>query len=109
MPAPLLFTPGNNALAIPEFRPRQPRRGPLFGISGVTRDASGNALAGCSVKLYRTATDVEVDVTTSDGSGAYSFPNVTAQDGYYVVAYLPGSPDVAGTTVNTLLGVDAGA
>lgn len=107
MPAPRLFTPGDHALGTPEFRLKQPSRGPLFGIAGVTRDSTGAALAGCTVHLFRTATDCEVDEIVSDGSGNYSFPNVTAAEGYYVVAYLPGSPDVAGTTVNTLLGAAA--
>jgi hypothetical protein len=44
-------------------------------------------------------------VVTSDGSGNYAFPNVTPQDAYYVVAYLAGSPDVSGTTLNTITGV----
>lgn len=99
------MTPGIQALGLPEFRPVQHLRGTLYGISGVTRDSSGAALGSCVVKLYRTATDVLVDSTVSDGSGNYSFPNVTPGDTYYVVAYLAGSPDVEGTTNNTLVGV----
>lgn len=107
MPAPRIFTPGDHALGTPEFRVPQPQRGPLYAISGVTRDSTGSALGSCTVKLYRTATDVLVDTTTSDVSGNYSFPNVTSQDAYYLVAYLDGSPDVEGTTDNTLVGASA--
>lgn len=105
MPAPRIFTPGDHALGTPEFRVPQPQRGALYAITGVTRDSSGAVLPGCIVRLYRTATDVIVDTVTSDGSGNYTFPNVTPGDTYYVVAYLTGSPDVAGTTVDTLVGV----
>jgi hypothetical protein len=39
----------------------------------------------------------------SDAGGKYSIPvNIGIQ--HYAVAYLAGSPDVAGTTVNTLTG-----
>jgi hypothetical protein len=76
-----------------------------FILSGVTRDAQGNALASCKVRLFMTNTDaLSAGVQTSDPStGAYAFavqPLVT----YYVVAYKTGSPDVEGTTVNTLVG-----
>jgi hypothetical protein len=55
------------------------------------------------VHLHRTLDDVKVDQVTSDGSGNFSF-NVGLGEQYYVVAYLPGSPDRAGVTVNTLVG-----
>ncbi len=103
MPGPI-FTPGRSPLGSPEFSVPQPSCGPRYGISGVTRDSAAAPLGGCTVKLFRTRTDVEVDEVISDGSGNYSFPNVTAQDDYYVVAYLPGAPDRAGTTLNTLIG-----
>jgi hypothetical protein len=76
-----------------------------FYIAGVTRNASGAPLGGCWVKLYPSANDAEVQTTTSDASGNYQFvvPDNIAR--YYVDAYLPGSPDVAGTTVNTLIGI----
>lgn len=54
--------------------------------------------------LHRTLDDVKVEQTLSDGSGNFAF-TVGLGETYYVVAYLPGSPDRAGTTVNTLLGV----
>ena len=90
--------------------PRMPRRfiptqsRPQL-ISGVTRDLNGNPLAACTVKLYRTYDDSVHEVVTSDANGNYTFSAIVDGSNYYVVGYLPGSPDVAGTTVNTLVGV----
>lgn len=82
-----------------------------FFISGVTRDSTGAPLGYCTVRLFFTANDsvsgrsadVEAAQTTSDANGNFSF---TVQPGvsYYIVAYLAGSPDVAGATLNTLVG-----
>jgi hypothetical protein len=74
-------------------------------ISGVTRDSAGAALGGCVVDLFRTASDERVQTVTSDGSGNYAFLPVNNGNGpYYIVAYKAGSPDQAGTTVNTVVG-----
>jgi hypothetical protein len=75
-----------------------------FRIGGITKDSTGAALGGCTVKLFRTADDVEVDQTLSDGGGNYEFRSSAPAKFYYAVAYKPGAPDVAGTTVNTLAG-----
>lgn len=83
--------------------------GPKSVIAGITKNSSGAPLAGCTVKIYATATDtVRSDVTgagvqVSDANGAYSFEMNDATTSY-CRAYLPGAPDVAGTTVNTLVG-----
>jgi hypothetical protein len=53
------------------------------------------------VHLFNSA-DVEIAETVSDGGGAFSFTTDKNSGTYYLVAYLPGSPDVAGTTKNTL-------
>lgn len=104
MPAAKLFVPGDRSIGTPEFRVKPENSGPLFPIAGTTKDSGGAALPSCEVHLFRTATDVEVDQLTSDASGNFVFPNVTPQDFHYIVAYLAGSPDVAGTTKNTLTG-----
>jgi len=88
-----------------------------FVIQGVTRDSGGTPLGSCVVSLYRTGNpptgmnpigdglDELVDRVTSDAStGAYRFDVVGLGQLYYVVAYKAGSPDVSGTTVNTLQG-----
>jgi hypothetical protein len=72
-------------------------------IAGVTRDSTGAPLGSCTVDLFRTADNVWQNRTVSDGSGNYSF---TVEDGtqWYCRFYLTGSPDRAGTTVNTVQG-----
>jgi hypothetical protein len=87
---------------------RSPKR-----IAGVTKDSTGAALAGATVKAYRTAADVnnglladlqEGPAAVSDAAGNYEVfvPNA---DAHYLDAYKAGAPDVAGTTTNTLVGV----
>lgn len=73
-------------------------------LSGITKDSTGAALAGCTVSLYRTTDDRLMEKVISDGSGAYRFSTIGLSETYYVVAYKPGSPDVAGTTRNDLVG-----
>jgi hypothetical protein len=90
------------------FGPRR-FRAPTFSrstvrIIGVTRDSAGAILAGATVKLYRTQSDEYLAQTISDGSGNFSL-DVPGPSPFYLVAYLPGSPDVAGATVNTLVPV----
>jgi hypothetical protein len=84
-----------------------------FVISGITKDANDVALAAVTVKAYRTSADVtqnlpadlqEGPVLVSNADGAYAMPLPNA-DAHYLVGYLAGSPDVAGTTLNTLVGV----
>lgn len=75
----------------------------LYLIAGITRDNTGVPLGLCVVKAYRTVDDVFVAQTLSDGTGNYTI-SVPSQAAHYLVAYLVGAPDVAGTTVNTLVG-----
>lgn len=76
-----------------------------FSLSGVTRDSSGVALAGCVVDLFLNSEDTLVATTTSDGSGNYTFIVNGNSQTYFVRAYKAGAPDVAGTSVNTLTAV----
>lgn len=88
------------------FGLRPPPTYPLLLISGVTKDSTGAALASCTVDLYRTIDKTWQQTVVSDGSGNYVFSPVNNGNGpFYIVAYKAGAPDVAGTTVNTLLGV----
>ena len=70
-------------------------------ITGVAYAAGGTPLAGATVKLFNTATGALMQTVIADAAGNYvvSDPNNVA---CFVVAYMAGSPDVAGTTVNTL-------
>lgn len=70
-------------------------------ITGITRDSAGNPLGTCVVQCFRTADDYFIAQTTSDSSGAFAVV-ATGTGPFYLVAYKAGSPDVAGTTVNTL-------
>lgn len=76
-----------------------------FSISGVTRDSAGTPLANCSVDLFLTAEDTLVASTVSDGSGNFSFTLAGNSQNYFLRAYKTGSPDVAGTSLNTLIAV----
>ena len=77
------------------------RRRKVF--TGQTLNAAGAPLGGCTVTLFNTATGQIVDSTTSDAGGNYKLtdPNNVA---CFVVAYLVGSPDVTGATINELTG-----
>jgi hypothetical protein len=96
---------GGNAPVAPVVPPSSKvAKGPFWSLSGTTIDAAGAALGGCTVHLFRTADDVEVDVQVSTAAGAYKFDGLAPGYTYYVVAFLSGSPDRAGTTLNTLVG-----
>ncbi len=73
-------------------------------ISGITLNSSGVAVGGVTVKGYQQSNDEYIGSVVSASDGAYSLstPYSTA---HYVVAYLAGSPDTAGTSKNNLTGV----
>lgn len=75
-----------------------------YSLIGVTRNAVGATLPNCLVQLYRSADRSYVHSMTSDANGNYAIPASNLLQ-HFLIAYLPGSPDVAGTTVNTLTGV----
>src|SRR5215217_4175737 len=74
-------------------------------ISGITRDSAGAILGGCTVDLYEAATSLRRGSTISDLVTGYWEVEVAGDRSltFFARAYLAGSPDVAGTTVNTLL------
>jgi hypothetical protein len=78
-------------------------------IKGQCVDASGNVAAGAIVQAFRTSDDAFaglVDANSTDGQ--FSVPSPYPGVAHYLVAYKPGSPDIGGTTVNTLIptGID---
>ena len=75
----------------------------IWALSGQTVDGTGSALGNCQVHLFYTSSDVEAAMVQSDASGNFTFLIGPNAGPFYCVAYLPGSPDKAGTTVNTLL------
>ena len=103
LPLPLLMRVSrfNRRMAFPRLTPV-----PLtYKITGITRDSAGAVLGNCVVHLFRTSDDVEVDQVNSDASGNFTFTTgVSPANTQYIVAYKAGSPDVSGTTLNTLTG-----
>lgn len=73
-------------------------------IKGQVVDASDVAVSGAIVAAYRTSDDAfgGFKVTSRD-DGSFDCPTQHGAVNHYLVAYKPGSPDVGGTTVNTLM------
>lgn len=73
-------------------------------IRGTCKDSGGVAVANAIVQAFVTATDAYQGEVQSNTDGTYV---LGVQQGkattHYLVAYKAGSPDTAGTTVNTLL------
>jgi hypothetical protein len=74
-------------------------------ITGITRDSSGAVLGNCQVVLFKTIDNMPCCITTSDANGYYEFSIDGNTQARFAVSYKTGSPDVAGTTVNTLVPV----
>lgn len=108
-PESLGSTPGDWSKNVPEFiRPRYQGNFTINTVApvGITKNSSGVALPNCRVDLFNAdATQAYIATTYSDASGNYSF-TVGSNAGYFFCrAYLPGSPDVAGTTTDTVVAV----
>lgn len=74
------------------------------GFVGVTRDQYGTPTGSCVVQLFRTENDLFIMEVTSDSDGNFLLQSWYSPDTHYIVAYKAGSPDIFGTTVNTLVG-----
>ena len=70
-------------------------------LSGVSRDSAGAILGLCQVLVFRTEDKSFVYETQSDANGAWSL-TVNKGGPFFLVEYKAGSPDVAGTSLNTL-------
>lgn len=75
-------------------------------IMGSCKDSGGSPVSGAVVQCFLTANDTLVSEVTSNTNGTYEAPTVYPGAAHYLVAYRPGSPDIAGTTVNTLTGTN---
>jgi hypothetical protein len=72
-------------------------------LRGTTKDSGGTAVANATVQLFRTSDDAYLGQDVSRMDGTYAAPAQAAKATQcYAVAYKAGSPDTAGTTVNTL-------
>lgn len=72
-------------------------------LKGTCLDSVGAIVANAILEAFRTADNVMVGQATSFANGTYIIGTdnpVSTQ--HYIVAYKAGSPDIAGTTVNTL-------
>ena len=108
-PESLGSTPGDWSKNAPEFN--RPQDNGYFTINtvapvGITKNSAGVALPNCRVDLFKVDAQEQYLATTySDASGNYSF-TVGSNSGYFFCrAYLPGSPDLAGTTTDTVVAV----
>jgi hypothetical protein len=75
----------------------------FYGIVGVTRDVYGTVIPGATVRLYRTSDGEPVSTVVSGPDGSFMLPTPFYPDAHFVVAVKTGSPNVAGTTVQTLV------
>jgi hypothetical protein len=71
---------------------------------GLCKNAAGDPLGGVVIQGFRTVDDLYIGEIQSDSNGRYELrcPN-TPNDQHYLVAYYDSTPDLAGTTVNTLV------
>jgi hypothetical protein len=73
-------------------------------IKGTCVDSSDVPVASAIVQGFVTATDAYVGEVTANTDGTYELmTEQLTSTAHYLVAYKAGSPDIAGTTVNTLL------
>lgn len=73
-------------------------------LRGVCKDSTSTIVANAIVQGFVTGTDVFVGEVTGGEDGTYLLGTEQLKTTpHYLVAYKPGSPDIAGTTVNTLL------
>jgi hypothetical protein len=75
----------------------------FYGLSGITRDVYGTVLPGATVRLFRTSDSLLVSTVTSGADGAFMAPTPYYPDAHFIVASKSGTPDVAGTSVQTLV------
>jgi len=73
-------------------------------IAGVCLDSSEVPVANAIVQGFVTATDAFVGEVKAGNDGTYQLmTEQLTSTAHYLVAYKAGTPDIAGTTVNTLL------
>lgn len=73
-------------------------------FKGNTLDKNGARLGNCTVRGFRTSDNLFTCIVVSDPGGYYELC-VAYTDAHFIVAYKSGSPDRAGTTINTLIPV----
>ncbi len=72
-------------------------------LRGTCKDSGGTAVANAIVQGFRTSDDVFLGEVQGNTDGTYTLGvEASKATACYLVAYKAGSPDIAGTTVNTL-------
>lgn len=86
------------------FAPETVYQNSRYLISGLTVDSGGTPIGNVAVDIFESASDTIRGSTISDAAGNYAV-EISGDLGltFYVRGYKTGSPDVAGTTVNTLV------
>jgi hypothetical protein len=74
------------------------------GFVGVSFDQYGTPLAGVTCSLFRTSTKEWIMDFTSASDGTFLLQSWYSPDQHFIVFYKAGSPDVFGTTRQTLVG-----
>jgi hypothetical protein len=73
-------------------------------LRGTCKDSGGTPVANAIVQAFVTATDAFAGEVQGNTDGTYTLGVEQGKStAHYLVAYKAGSPDTAGTTVNTLL------
>lgn len=72
-------------------------------LAGVTRNQHGAPLAGVTVDVFDDVTEAFLGTAVSDSGGNYVVTLSSSGHNLFAVGYLAGSPDVSGTTLNTLV------
>jgi hypothetical protein len=72
-------------------------------VQGLVVDSVGAVVPGATVQGFVTSTDIYTGDAQSCADGSYAVPTQNPGVAHYMVAYIPGSPDRGGTTVNTLV------
>lgn len=75
-----------------------------MSLSGVSKNAAGEPLGFCQILVFRTEDKSLVAETVSDAAGIWSVPLMKGGP-FFLVEYKAGAPDVAGTSLNTLVPV----
>lgn len=76
--------------------------GTLKFIMGKCVDNAGTPVPNAIVQGFRTSNDQFLRETPADAFGNYEVGSEYLGENHYLVAYKAGSPDIFGTTVNTL-------
>lgn len=73
-------------------------------LRGTCKDSGGTPVANAIVQAFRTSDDAYAGAVQGNNDGTYLLGvEQSKATAHYLVAYKAGSPDIAGTTVNTLL------